>query len=402
MSEYVFWAKNFPDRPGVLMMPVSSLIAVRFVLSRLHLAFKLKTILDAADATFRNNIVEQTIVCLVALLTLNMTNEVKNQMVTSMFFRYGILELHSKLAEFIFNILLKSVHSSTTDCRALLIAKVQPFFSLAYIDTSSSLYEGDVLETIKAIAFTFFPFYVTVVLSIVLTTLFTSSHGSRPWAMTLLAVTTVIITTITTCVYLNAVAPCTQLISIKLITEEIISLIAVFNYYFPNNTWPLSCIVHVFAMFFSYQVLGIMEIGSVLPALLITLFYVNSGDGKSWSVGSVGSTMMKFVQFILPFFHFSFNEYLPYFLIMKEYFLPVAPFPPNYSKVHYSQPTECILCRNSFTQGFKTDCGHSFHDECLKRWHNVKPDCPECFTGLKTVKMMFSRLKNIFIRFLPE
>jgi len=49
---------------------------------------------------------------------------------------------------------------------------------------------------------------------------------------------------------------------------------------------------------------------------------------------------------------------------------------------------ECSICRLELKDYVKTECGHRFHKECLKKWlfesRRCKTDCPMCRTEIKT------------------
>jgi hypothetical protein len=52
---------------------------------------------------------------------------------------------------------------------------------------------------------------------------------------------------------------------------------------------------------------------------------------------------------------------------------------------------ECMICLSPFTKQtdcktMHTPCGHCFHEECLKRWMDVKMQCPTCRSELPIVE----------------
>ena len=45
--------------------------------------------------------------------------------------------------------------------------------------------------------------------------------------------------------------------------------------------------------------------------------------------------------------------------------------------------TECVICMNpldveQLKQRMVTPCGHFFHEACLRRWMDIKMECPTC------------------------
>lgn len=39
---------------------------------------------------------------------------------------------------------------------------------------------------------------------------------------------------------------------------------------------------------------------------------------------------------------------------------------------------ECCICTNKIREGYKLECGHIFHNECIKKWIKISNTCPTC------------------------
>lgn len=78
---------------------------------------------------------------------------------------------------------------------------------------------------------------------------------------------------------------------------------------------------------------------------------------------------------------------------------------------------ECSICQSVMHEFIRTDCGHKFHKECLKKWlfasRRCKTDCPMCRQDIKTkntkvvdaindIKQDFDKLIQDFQRFFAE
>jgi hypothetical protein len=69
---------------------------------------------------------------------------------------------------------------------------------------------------------------------------------------------------------------------------------------------------------------------------------------------------------------------------------------------------ECVICQEELfvSEGIKVlDCGHSFHQECIDKWINIKNSCPSCrnYLGEEEVTPLINlnrlRTKKWFICF---
>ena len=46
------------------------------------------------------------------------------------------------------------------------------------------------------------------------------------------------------------------------------------------------------------------------------------------------------------------------------------------------KPIECPICKEEFTEGSKTHCGHVFHNECIVKWYSENDTCPMCRSNI--------------------
>ena len=47
-------------------------------------------------------------------------------------------------------------------------------------------------------------------------------------------------------------------------------------------------------------------------------------------------------------------------------------------KITYDEPHCCCICLDDFLEGVNLECGHSFHQACIKQWLESKKVCPLC------------------------
>ena len=56
------------------------------------------------------------------------------------------------------------------------------------------------------------------------------------------------------------------------------------------------------------------------------------------------------------------------------------------SALRERRSSSCVICTDSFKEGdaFRlTECGHGFHDGCLRDWAIKNPQCPVCTTAIR-------------------
>jgi hypothetical protein len=83
-----------------------------------------------------------------------------------------------------------------------------------------------------------------------------------------------------------------------------------------------------------------------------------------------------------------FEDYEEMFEDITEYHEPLIL--PNYiKKWHTSKIKECTICLESIKgESFKTKCKckNLYHKECIKKWLEIKRNCPTCKNSLSIVK----------------
>eukprot|EP00798_Chlamydomonas_sp_ICE-L_P029510 gene29510-5859_t len=81
------------------------------------------------------------------------------------------------------------------------------------------------------------------------------------------------------------------------------------------------------------------------------------------------------------------DEYLRYLPSRVRNFMPQAEAPENVDIESGMGSAECVICMSPVVifpanSRMLTPCGHFFHTPCLKRWMNIKMDCPTCRSRL--------------------
>ena len=75
----------------------------------------------------------------------------------------------------------------------------------------------------------------------------------------------------------------------------------------------------------------------------------------------------------------------------------------SYRVYEYSVPEEgdCVICQDNLSdrKWVKLDCGHKFHEDCIKEWAKIKSSCPSCrkvfdLEQIQTVENILKRIKN--------
>lgn len=83
----------------------------------------------------------------------------------------------------------------------------------------------------------------------------------------------------------------------------------------------------------------------------------------------------------------------PRFFVPQRFRPQIYSYYRNLEEQGCSESFECMICLNGLaiqTEGeiktMHTPCNHSFHEECLKRWMEVKMQCPTCRRELPLVE----------------
>lgn len=60
----------------------------------------------------------------------------------------------------------------------------------------------------------------------------------------------------------------------------------------------------------------------------------------------------------------------------------------------YPENVLCPICLETCMEGghLRTDCGHTFHVDCLSTWLQMKGECPTCRADMRTPEMKTEEL----------
>mmetsp|Transcript_13440 Transcript_13440/g.25324 ORF Transcript_13440/g.25324 Transcript_13440/m.25324 type:complete len:532 (-) Transcript_13440:881-2476(-) len=110
---------------------------------------------------------------------------------------------------------------------------------------------------------------------------------------------------------------------------------------------------------------------------------------KYWYVGVLFILMVT--QVTLLWLQMSLG---PRFFVPQRFRPQIYSYYRNLDEENGGDPLECMICLNALREAgdtsevksMHTPCGHTYHEECLKRWMDVKMQCPTCRSELPIVE----------------
>ena len=176
--------------------------------------------------------------------------------------------------------------------------------------------------------------------------------------------------------FFQATTHSAQLVSISLLAEAVIYFLGLFQNFSPYNSLPrfsLRILIDACVILLSFQMLHQIEYNPTdygFSVLVTIVVYISTDQKVSW-IKLAGIINVLMLLFLPSFWLMILLEKISDFYCL---FLPT-------SVVQFSKAKKCILCNETFTEGLLLPCGDSFHFRCLRRWNNIKLECPECGTN---------------------
>ena len=66
-------------------------------------------------------------------------------------------------------------------------------------------------------------------------------------------------------------------------------------------------------------------------------------------------------------------------------------------KYYYKYMDRCCICFENLNKKYTTECNHSFHFDCIKKWYLTKQNCPICRNRFRDEMFTKQNYKKLFM-----
>ena len=76
---------------------------------------------------------------------------------------------------------------------------------------------------------------------------------------------------------------------------------------------------------------------------------------------------------------------------MQVFYFPIHQKEQEKQQIEEEQIEECSICLEKLEKNNSVvilECGHKFHDKCIKNWMKIKKTCPICRKKIKIKKFI--------------